>query len=209
MKKKPTESLPVAAAASLSWGTRWPSFIFTHEDLWVPVSALLLQVRLLSIGDHAFKIKKKKQKVQFSDQQRDQSKSSTISYGNYLRCLGWSLNIWLIFTAGLNNTTQQPAVIQTSKSAFSFQILENQRRDENFPGRPGNYTNSPVKFYRSWCLSFYCSIYDCSQTQGDLKLKKKTLKEALSIHFLLTSGSLGGCWGLSQRSAGGRDTPHG
>lgn len=35
----------------------------------------------------------------------------------------------------------------------------------------------------------------------------KKLKGTLSIHFLLMSGSRGGCRGLSQRSAGGRDTP--
>lgn len=43
-EKEINESLLVTAAASLSWGTRWPSFIFTHEDLWLSVSALSLQV---------------------------------------------------------------------------------------------------------------------------------------------------------------------
>lgn len=45
-EKEINESLLVTAAASLSWGTRWPSFIFTHEDLWLSVSALSLQVYL-------------------------------------------------------------------------------------------------------------------------------------------------------------------
>lgn len=103
------ESLLVTAAALLSWGRRWPSFIFTHEDLWLAVSAVaagmvyLLVIMLSKCKKMQFQIKKENHFVQPGSKQTTHHQSCQWNF----QLFGLIIKYWLIFTVGVNNTQHQ------------------------------------------------------------------------------------------------------